>query len=133
MKFNTTRANTHPLSRIICGTKFFLIASVLLLAACKKESNVGLDVQPEGDLINVVTTDTMMLVTYTVREDSLRSDEEVNPSTVQIGSYSDPDIGFSSASLYTQFSVFNNVGGLQFGTAPVVDSVELWLNYELDL
>ncbi|MBL7883437.1 MAG: hypothetical protein JNL69_05175, partial [Bacteroidia bacterium] len=47
----------------------------ILVSSCNKESQLGLDVQPEGDLLNVLWSDTTTIYTRTVREDSLRTDE----------------------------------------------------------
>ncbi|HLG03076.1 MAG TPA: DUF4270 family protein [Bacteroidia bacterium] len=110
-------------------TKFFLIVAVLFSASCKKESEIGVDIQPEDDLINLAYSDTTTMITRTVREDSLRSDES---PIVQIGSYSDPVFGDVSASLYTQLVFPNNQQLVSFGVNPVLDSLVLHLSYDFD-
>ncbi|MBI3510297.1 MAG: DUF4270 domain-containing protein [Bacteroidetes bacterium] len=90
---------------------------------------MGLDVQPAGELIDLQTEDTVTVETYTVREDSLRTDES---PIVQIGSYNDPDFGRVSAGLFTQFSVPNSLTNLDFGSTAVLDSTILQLKYDYD-
>lgn len=128
MKFNN-RFNSASLSRSF-GTRFFMAALVLLFAAsCKKESDIGLDVQPDSDVIGLATTDTMTLLTYTIADDSARSDEQ---AIVQIGYLNDPEFGKTTAGLFTQFSVPNNLTSIDFGTAPTLDSAFITLTYDAD-
>lgn len=98
---------------------FFLIA-ISLFNSCKKvETDLGVDVLPSEDQLNV-QTDTFTLTTNTLLEDSLRSDELSNN---MLGSYHDPTFGEVDASIYTQIrlSSFNP----NFGAFPVIDSVVL--------
>lgn len=117
------------LSRTLCGTKIYIVAAVFLLASCKKDSNLGLEIQPTGDLIDLQASDTLTLLTYTVREDSIRSDEA---KIVQIGTINDAIFGNSSASLFTQFSIPNNLLNINFGATAVLDSCFLNLAYDFD-
>lgn len=111
--------------------KFFLILSVgtlISLSSCNKASIVGLDVQPENDLINAEFVDSLTLVTQTVKEDTLRTDiNAVYSGTGLIGKYMDPIFGEATSSLYTQLRLFSNAP--TFGTNPVCDSVRLSLYY----
>ncbi len=117
------------LSRSFSGTKFFLIGAIVLLASCKKESDIGTDVQPDSDLINLQASDSLSLFTYTVKEDSLRSDEA---SIVQIGSINDVNFGKSTASLFTQFVIPNGLLNINFGAGAALDSSTLSLAYAFD-
>lgn len=133
MKLNILRASTSILSRLPVvtgnGAKLFLALTIIAFSSCKKESEIGSDILPQDDLINLSSTDNFPLLTYTVREDSLRSDEA---PTVQIGSCIDPNFGMVSASLYTQLTIPNSQLNLTFGTSPVLDSAALWIKYEYD-
>jgi len=116
------------------GTKFFLAALIVFFASCKKESDVGLGVQPEDDLIGLYTTDSTTIVAYTVREDSLRSDET---PTVVIGRYTDTKFGESNCGVFSQFLIPNNLTNINFQTTnstvvPVLDSAVLLLAYKFD-
>jgi len=122
-----SRIYNEFLSRTFRGTKIFLISAVVLMASCKKESDIGSGIQPSGDVIDLQSQDSLTLKTYTVKEDSLRSDE---PAIVQIGNINDPIFGETRASLFTQFVIPNDLQGLAFpGT---LDSCALCLAYDYD-
>ncbi|MDQ3109091.1 MAG: DUF4270 domain-containing protein [Bacteroidota bacterium] len=132
MRFNPSCFYYPVLSRYFSGTKFFLIAAIVLLASCKKESPLGSDIQPDGDLINLQYTDSLTLRSITVKEDSIRSDES---GIVQIGDMNDPFLGNTKASLFTQLVIPNNLLGVEFDslTVPaVLDSCTLNLRYDFE-
>ena len=56
-------------------------------------------VQPAGDKLNVVYIDTCTLVAYTVKDDSIRTDNTVYNL---LGSNNDPVFGKNTASFYSQ-------------------------------
>jgi len=113
------------------GTKFFLAVLVVLFASCKKESDIGIDIQPEEDIIGLYSTDTTTLLTYTVREDSIRTDET---PTVVIGKYNDEIFGTSTCGVFSQFSIPNNLSNINFHSngPAVLDSAVLMLSYKID-
>ena len=121
------------LSRAI-GTKFFYILSIgvsICFTSCDESSVVGLDVQPEHDLLNVGYQDTTTIFTRTVKGDSLITDESLITTGIGlIGKYIDPVFGTSTASMYTQVRLPSNLTSISFGTSPVCDSVILSLVYE---
>jgi len=101
----------------------------ILVSSCNKESQLGLDVQPEGDLLNVLWSDTTTIYTRTVREDSLRTDETLLlAGDVLLGKYNDPIFGYSSASFYTQIRI--PASNPDFGTNAIADSTVLVLVYD---
>src|ERR1035437_4010104 len=87
------------------GAKFFLIlfsGISILQTSCNKSSEVGLNVQPSTDLLYVNYIDTTALVTRTVREDSLRTDQyQILAGYGLLGKYVDPVFGTTTSSLYT--------------------------------
>ena len=116
----------------------FLLALVLPIAigisftACKKDSDVGLGVQPEEDLIGLYTTDLTDIVAFSTIEDSLRTDES---PTVVLGRCEDPIFGTSVCGVYSQFSIPNNLSGINFACSlgvGTLDSCVLLLAYEYD-
>ncbi len=116
------------------GAKFFLLpftfGLVLCFSSCDKSSDIGLAVQPEGDLLNVSFDDTTQLITKTVREDSLRTDQGLQTTGIGlIGKYIDPIFGRTEASMFTQVRQKDNIIYNSFGTEPVCDSVVLCLAY----
>jgi hypothetical protein len=107
-------------------TLYFLAATFLFVFfnACEEPSRVGLEIQPPGDQLNVVFCDTISLVTYTVLEDSIRTDET---SSNLLGYYYDPVFGKHTAGFYTQIRLSSNAP--TFGSVPIVDSLILSLGY----
>ncbi len=105
-----------------------LLAGILLLLAlstCKKDPyEIGIDLLPPSDTLNVLVTDTITLWGYSERIDSLRTDE---PTTISLGSVMDPVFGLTTMGLYTQFMLSNSAP--DFGTNPVLDSVVVTLYY----
>ncbi|MBK7968676.1 MAG: DUF4270 family protein [Bacteroidetes bacterium] len=106
----------------------FLVAGSLAIAACGEPDAIGIEVQPQGDNINVFYTDTVTLDVTTIREDSLVTDEKV-ASLNLAGSYFDPVFGIHNASFFAEVKLPNNNSNFSFGTSPVLDSVVLTLGY----
>jgi len=106
---------------------FFLCCILLFTGCIKPESSIGLGLQPETDLLNLVTTDTLTLEIFTVREDSLETDEL---STAVLGRVFQPRIGWTTAGFATQLRL--SAPGVNFGTNPQVDSLFLSLRFTGD-
>lgn len=102
----------------------FLAITLLGLYSCNESSIIGLDVQPESDKVSVLFNDTSTVQAFSVKEDSVKSDEN---SVNLIGSYIDPIFGYAEASLYTQ--ILPKTASPDFGSTPVADSVVLQLAY----
>ena len=101
-----------------------ILIFVFLLSACDDPGIIGLDVQPPGDNFNISFSDTSTLITFTVREDSIQSDER---GLNLLGSYEDPFLGKTYASIYTQFVLpANNVN---FGSEFTPDSLVMTLAF----
>ncbi len=100
--------------------------AVLLIAACKEKNIPGLEVQPPSDKLGLIYTDTITVVSYTVNENRIRTDETFFNL---LGSYADPIFGIAEASFCTQFLL--PVPNLDFGSASVLqaDSMVLSLRY----
>ena len=106
---------------------FFI--SLLIVFSCKKKNDdsvLGLDVQPENDLVGVTITDSVSLFMHTQRIDSVRS---YNDQYKYLGSNQDPIFGRTDASIYTNFSISNNLTNVSFGTNPVLDSAEMVIRF----
>jgi hypothetical protein len=101
---------------------------ILIFIGCRKpESSIGLGIQPETDLLNLITTDTLTLEMFTVREDSLMTDEL---STAVLGRVFQPRIGWTTAGFATQLRL--SAPGVNFGENPQVDSIFLSLRFTGD-
>ncbi|MBK6527739.1 MAG: DUF4270 family protein [Crocinitomicaceae bacterium] len=104
----------------------FFIA-ILTLTACKKEpTNIG-DGLEDGSL-NLMTTDTFTIVTYSEKVDSIETDET---AVNLLGSYVDPDFGKVDCGIVTQLRLSSNDPKLKDSSdaVMVVDSVVLSLRY----
>ena len=120
---NSSSTSIPILSKRSFAAALFLL--ILGVSACKKENDeIGLDLQPESDLLNILQTDTVTLVATTVREDSLRCDEL---SQSLLGNNLDPNTGLTRASIYTQLRL--STPDHDFGTNPVADSLILSMKY----
>jgi hypothetical protein len=101
------------------------ILLIITLFSCKKDPyEIGIDLLPPSDTLNVRTTDTCTVEVFSVRQDSIRTDK--TPSLV-LGSMMDPVFGNTTSSFYTQ--VFLESEGVDFGKHPVLDSIVLMLFY----
>jgi hypothetical protein len=107
------------------STGLFLVIA-LALTNCKDDKNsLGLDIQPPNDKINVFSTDTVSIVSYSQLVDSVKTDETTYSL---LGSMVDPVFGSSTASFYTQFRLAKTA--FDFGTTPYPDSLVLALDYQ---
>ncbi len=111
-------------------TYIILLFSVFILFfSCKKNSSdsiLGLDVQPEIDLLGVTVCDTSSLFMYTQKVDYVKS---YNDQYKFLGSTIDPVFGRTDASIYTNLSISNNLTNLNFGINPVLDSAEILIRW----
>jgi len=103
-------------------TLFFVVS--IFWFACEKPSEIGLEIQPPGDKLNVVYCDTITLNTYSVLEDPILTN---STAYNLLGSYYDPIFGKNSASFYSQMRISSNAP--TFGSNPVCDSLVLSLRY----
>lgn len=120
--------NTQPFlwrKGLILSATFFLSAAFLF--SCKKKDNLlGQSAVDPNELLNSGGIDTFQLVTFSIQEDSVISD---NPAYALLGSYNDPVFGEFSAEFYTQFRLSGfdpNFGDL---SSISVDSFVLGLEY----
>ncbi|MCQ2973707.1 MAG: DUF4270 domain-containing protein [Bacteroidales bacterium] len=85
--------------------KFFYNFSALFLAcfalSCSNDENMGLDIMPDGDIPNILITDTIDIKAYTVPESHINTS---NQSYLMVGNTIDPIFGKSSATFCAKFS-----------------------------
>ncbi|HRG59631.1 MAG TPA: DUF4270 domain-containing protein [Bacteroidia bacterium] len=101
-----------------------VLAVSLFISACKESDTLGGNLLPNGDQSQFKTSSKFNLISFSVKEDSVKSDDL---SLSLFGSYVDPVFGKSSASFLTQFVSSSNQ--LNFGLNPLIDSVVLSMNY----
>lgn len=102
------------------------MTATTFLVSCEQGPNgLGADVLPEGDLINVVYTDTISIDLQTIVIDSVNTYQATNQL---VGNYIDPQFGTISAKTFTQ--VFPR-SGLNFGDPAdlIFDSLVLKLTF----
>lgn len=109
---------------------FFTLASIILGACEKPEQEIGLGVQPEDDLIGLLTTDTVSIEAFTVKEDSISTDEL---SISLAGNYIDPSLGNVQTSFASQLRLPTNNVNFESVADLVIDSVVLALVYDGDI
>ncbi|HMM11006.1 MAG TPA: DUF4270 domain-containing protein [Bacteroidales bacterium] len=97
---------------------------ILFFSCTKRPGEIGADLLPDDALISPMFTDTITVVAYSIREDSVRTDK---PETALLGSIFDPVFGTSTASFFTQISL--STASHDFGTNPQLDSLVLQLAY----
>lgn len=108
--------------------RYLLFISLIALAvSCKKKEpgDIGLPLLPGDDLLNAEFTDTVTLITHTVKDDSLKTDE-VTP--LLLGNLNDPILAVTKASVFTQLAL--SKANPVFGTNPVLDSAVLSVVYK---
>lgn len=103
----------------------FLVAAIAVLSSCNDPDDIiGIDIQPPGDKIGLIYTDTTTVTAYTVREDSLRTDEV---SLQLLGSYTDSVFGRTDAGIFVQALLPSS--NVDLGDTLALDSVVLTLAY----
>lgn len=105
--------------------KFLTIILITLglvsVTSCEeKPTSIGNNLLPAGDFVEIISIDTLSAFSYTVYEDSVRSD---NPSISYMGQIYDPYFGTTSTGFVSQIRMFPEWDGLAF----TVDSVKLYL------
>lgn len=102
------------------------MTATTFLVSCEQGPNgLGAGVLPEGDLINVIYTDTISIDLQTIVVDSINTYQATNQL---VGNYIDPQFGTISAKTFTQ--VFPR-SGLNFGDPAdlIFDSLVLKLTF----
>jgi hypothetical protein len=104
----------------------FTFASCIF-CSCRKENEIGLNTQPQGDLISAYFQDSSTVVSYVIPDDTIQTNES---SLIMIGSYVDPVFGKTSASLYTQLNLQNDAGPLDLsgGVSSSANNYDLLLD-----
>lgn len=92
----------------------------LTTVSCKKDTDVlNASAQDQEDLLTGYYSDTATMIAHSIVVDSVVS---FNDATKFIGSNQDPVFGRTDVSLYTKFSIPNNLVGVSFPDANLVSS-----------
>lgn len=104
----------------------FVVLALTMLASCKKpDESLGENLQPDGDRLHAVVTDSVELVVSTEKVDSLRTDLFAN---ILVGNYVDDVLGAVKCRGVMQFSPDLSIDSLPAGRE--VYAVELELAYQ---
>jgi hypothetical protein len=102
---------------------FILLAFTVFFASCEEEPTlIGKNILPGTDFVLIESIDTMKMVSYTMYDDSTRSD---NPSLSYIGRIWDPYFGTTTASFVTQLRLKQEWDGKPY----VLDSMKLVMEF----
>lgn len=101
-----------------------LLFIAICFNACKESDTLGGNLLPATDQSQFKSSSKFNLTTFTVKEDSIKSDDLSNSL---LGSYVDPVFGKSSASFISQF--VSSTNQLDFGVNPIADSIVLSMTY----
>jgi hypothetical protein len=111
-------------------TSFSLLIALLLLTCAtsckKKDSALGKDILDDDTYLYGTTTDTFDILSYTIEEDSIITD---NAANVILGSYTDPTFGKFNASFYTQIRLAGINPNFGDPSTIIIDSFVLALKY----
>ena len=102
-----------------------LVISLYGVSCRNSTSDLGLNLRSDRGEIYSAATDTFTINAFTVREDSIKTD---SLSTNILGAMNDPQFGFSTAGVATELSITQ--ADISFGTAPKIDSVQLYLRFD---
>lgn len=104
---------------------FLWVVTISVLGlSCNKNEELGMNVQPQENMLGVTFTNSIPITAHTIKEDSVKSDETY---LNLLGSIVDPIFGLTDAAMYTQFRLTTD--NVDFGTNPVCDSIFLSLAY----
>jgi len=113
------------LRSIIYVLPFLLLSSLFVFQSCKKEiSSIGLDLKDREDLLDAFFTDSVTLIAYSVKEDTLNT---TNLIYNYLGYLNDDIFGTTTAGIYTQLVPEGN--SFSPGNYSKIDSIVLTLRY----
>lgn len=113
-----------------------LLAHIAFFGSCeKKESALGLEVQPQDEELGVLYVDTFTIITQTIKEDLIVSDPELllrydyGDYHFLLGEMTDSVFGTSKASFYTQVRLPKDNPEIGDPSKIAFDSLVLMLGY----
>ncbi|HNY76222.1 MAG TPA: DUF4270 family protein [Bacteroidales bacterium] len=102
-------------------TIFSLSLLILMLLSCEQDDQLGLDIQPPSDRINI-QVDTLPLIAYTLADDSLLTSK----TRYNVAGYLfDPIFGLTISSFCSQLKISKT--NIVFGADAIPDSIFLYL------
>ena len=96
----------------------FAVGTLFFTSCVEDPLTIGSDMLPKSDFVNISSTDTISVFSYTIYEDSVRSD---NPSSSFLGATIDPYFGRTTADFVTQLRLGSEWEHKKF----IIDSFKL--------
>ncbi|HRG36321.1 MAG TPA: DUF4270 family protein, partial [Chitinophagales bacterium] len=103
-----------------------IITLLVFISSCKKDTNIGADILPPDDLLNVKFTDTLTLYSKTLADTFLRTDKLAKN---YLGVINDIKFGTQKASIVMELDKPTSVYDDTLNTSYTIDSVVLFLKY----
>ncbi len=117
-RFNSV---SHQIINVFRLTLFSLVAC--FVTSCEEgPTKIGNELLPGSDFVNIKSIDTLSVWSYTMYDDSVRTD---NPSVSYIGQIYDPYFGTTTAGLVSEI----RMGGKWIVQPFTIDSVKLALHF----
>ncbi len=120
-KFLNRSASGFSLLNNFFRISLFILLTVLVISCEEGPTPIGTGLLPDRDFVTTLGTDTMSVRSYTMYDNSFRSD---NPSISYLGQLNDPYFGTTTAEFVTQIRLAAAWDGKSF----TIDSVKLNLH-----
>jgi len=98
-----------------------LISITMLIFSCETHTELGYNILPEGDILDINISDTTSVNVYTLLMDSIATN---NVSILLLGEYIDPIFGYSKASFVCEYGLAEYP---TFTDSHTIDSAVLYL------
>ncbi|MDG1331511.1 MAG: DUF4270 family protein [Crocinitomicaceae bacterium] len=121
-----TKKHSFTWRKSIVFSATFLFIALVSVSCKKKENLIGTNTIDQNDLLSSNGQDTFQLVTYTFKEDSTITKDNV---VSLLGSYNDPTFGPVNAEIFSQLHIQSLSPDFGDLTTVVVDSFVLGLVY----
>ncbi len=110
--------------------RYYIYVIVVIISffiySCKKSNNIGYNLLPDEEIVNLEVIDTVSINVYTYSMDSIVSN---HTSNFLLGTYDDPYFGRTKSSFAAQF-VYQGI--VKYETGDVADAIYLKLIYGTD-
>ncbi len=119
---NSGGSGIVPSKSLLKFFSLFCLAGLLLVSCEEDPTEIGKELLPGEDFVNIESTDTIKPVSFTMYDESIRTD---NPATAYLGQTWDPYFGTTTATFVSQIRLKPEWDGKPF----TVDSMKLVLGF----
>ena len=96
---NSGGSGIVPSKSLLKFFSLFCLAGLLLVSCEEDPTEIGKELLPGNDFVNIESTDTIKPVSFTMYDESIRTD---NPATAYLGQTWDPYFGTTTATFVSQ-------------------------------